>query len=753
LIKYLIKNQEKIWLILGFQLTLLLVKLYKMRISLLLLICFIFSLKSLSQNKQPRGSDNTIKSKELPGTHTVVAKEYKESDAAIDEEEQIEDNVSKRDRRQRLEVRPGIDPLAQRGVNPSVLAPGNDACSSATALTSGVATAGDNTGATYVASDPVPTCYFYGYGHTVWYSITIAAASTISVSVAAGTLVYPAVSVYSGSCGSLSQLKCKDNFSGSNPSTTTGCLSPGTYYIMVWDDAGTPGTFNITATATSGCANNNDACASAYSIPTVDLDGSWQTGFSTCSNFTSDASHDTYGYACYAKNQWFTFTAQGPNIEISVESSNSCFNPEITLFSSNPCGGGVTEIGLATYQGCLAGGFTSSSITLMNNVSTYAAPFYFTMTAGQQYWFSVSGKAACCGTYSVSVNNPADWAVTGTNCLNGTTICANGTYPGGHNLWGDQELTTSTIYNCNLGEEINSNWYYLNVQTGGSLTFTITPDNANDDYDYAVYAGNSCSLGAPMTCNYSGTPGSTGVSTAAGGFSNSTSASGIVWNQDLTVTTNSVYILYINGYTPSAGNFNFTFGGTAVLGCTTPTILSVNLLDFNAAQEDGNILLKWTTGNEINNDYFTLQRSTDGKNFVTIGKVKGIGNSDKLNSYSFTDSDVPSDKKTIYYRLKQTDFNGATKTYDIKQVNLYQHFSVIVYPNPSTGSFNFDFNAAMGSSVNTELTDAQGNLIISKSYLGSGVIQHNIIEPPQSGVYFLNITIDGQVIHKKLVKL
>ncbi|MEO8761427.1 MAG: hypothetical protein ABI388_08610 [Bacteroidia bacterium] len=647
--------------------------------------------------------------------HSLTEKERQQD---ISEENELEENEPKivllthEDTMRFINERRPANKL--NAPNSTMAAPGNDNCASATALTSGVLLAGQTTaGATNPASDPNPTCcksckfpwVFFGGGayNSVWYTITIGAASTIQVNVTDGTMTYAAVSIYSGACGSLSQVGCNSPYtSAGNPTKTTNCLPAGTYYIMVWDDWGTGGSFSIMATAVP-CVSNNDPCASAYAIPTVNLDGTWNTGFTTVGH-TQDGTIDPYGYACNLRNDWFSFVAQGPNIEITVASPVSCMNPEIELYSTNPCAGSGTEIGVATQQTCLTG-VSYSSISLLNNVNTLAAPFYFTLTTGNTYWFSVntSNAGACKGTYSVNVNNPSDPDPPGTDCATGEILCAGGTFSGASNLWGSQELNSSTVSCCNLGEEINSTWYVINILTGGTLTFTLQAVNGVDDYDYAMYKVATCFLGAPVSCNYSSYPGITGISTTgcsggttgascAGTCANGGSPSGVdcdgcsnvtnavnfnaasSWNKTLNVATGDVYIFYVNGYTPSSGSYFFTFGGTAVLGCTLPVVLPISLLSYNVTVNRSEVNLDWSTSSETNNNYFTIERSADGKNFEEFARVKGAGTSTEKRNYATIDyAPLPG---ASYYRLSQTDFNGKMNYLTIKMVNFAENKDV-----------------------------------------------------------------------------
>jgi hypothetical protein len=68
-----------------------------------------------------------------------------------------------------------------------------------------------------------------------------------------------------------------------------------------------------------------------------------------------------------------------------------------------------------------------------------------------------------------------------------------------------------------------------------------------------------------------------------------------------------------------------------------PCVLPVSFLNFSASVKFRRVHLSWTTAEEINNDYFVIERSTDGVDYEKIGVVEGSGTSSGLYQYSFTD--------------------------------------------------------------------------------------------------------------------
>lgn len=102
--------------------------------------------------------------------------------------------------------------------------------------------------------------------------------------------------------------------------------------------------------------------------------------------------------------------------------------------------------------------------------------------------------------------------------------------------------------------------------------------------------------------------------------------------------------------------------------CSEGIVLPVELISFYGQEENNQIILFWSTLTEINNDYFSIEKSLDGIYFSEIGQVPGTGNTNTLRNYSFPDN-FP-DKGVNYYCLKQVDYNGEYKYSQIISVNM-----------------------------------------------------------------------------------
>ena len=103
-------------------------------------------------------------------------------------------------------------------------------------------------------------------------------------------------------------------------------------------------------------------------------------------------------------------------------------------------------------------------------------------------------------------------------------------------------------------------------------------------------------------------------------------------------------------------------------GGSTSSPLPIDLVSFDASQKNKQVELNWETASETNNDFFTVERSMDGRLFAQIGHIAGAGSSEFSQKYSFIDKNPK--RGTNYYRLSQTDFDGHTETFDVTTVNV-----------------------------------------------------------------------------------
>ena len=136
--------------------------------------------------------------------------------------------------------------------------------------------------------------------------------------------------------------------------------------------------------------------------------------------------------------------------------------------------------------------------------------------------------------------------------------------------------------------------------------------------------------------------------------------------------------------------------------------------------------LTWTTANEVQTNHFDIEKSSNGKNFATIGIVKSQNR--PMNDYSFTDAE--NTEGVVYYRLKQVDTDGQYRYSKI--ISLRSALATIkVYPNPASYFIKIETDEVIEQ---VEILNALGQVVKTVSYT------HTIpIAPLSNGVYWLRI--------------
>jgi len=144
------------------------------------------------------------------------------------------------------------------------------------------------------------------------------------------------------------------------------------------------------------------------------------------------------------------------------------------------------------------------------------------------------------------------------------------------------------------------------------------------------------------------------------------------------INTSAVPNVGANTITASASSTEFILGASV-------SPLPVSLTSFNAFKNDKYIDLTWTTESELNNDFFIIEKSNDGENWIELTQVSGAGNSTSIQNYFTTD--FRPFMGLSYYRLIQIDFDGKKTITKHVTIN-FETENIIVFPNPFNNSIN-----------------------------------------------------------------
>ncbi len=179
--------------------------------------------------------------------------------------------------------------------------------------------------------------------------------------------------------------------------------------------------------------------------------------------------------------------------------------------------------------------------------------------------------------------------------------------------------------------------------------------------------------------------------------------------------------------------------------------LPVELAMFKAYTNTASVLLKWESIMEINNEYFTVERSTDGRNFESIGDIDGAGTSGERNRYVLADK-YPAEG-TNYYRLKQTDFDGKSEYFPVVAVEFSQTGAISVYPNPVRESLNMTVTGAKDDAAEVSIFSLSSGQIVysAQTYLNGNKAEIDVQNLPK-GMYNVVLTTGRKAFNTKFVK-
>jgi hypothetical protein len=232
----------------------------------------------------------------------------------------------------------------------------------------------------------------------------------------------------------------------------------------------------------------------------------------------------------------------------------------------------------------------------------------------------------------------------------------------------------------------------------------------------------------------------------SGTFSDETSAGGGVVS-GATLISGSIY--KFSGITIGNG-LRFSLGTTN----SSQTPLPVKFIDFTATTDNTNqqVILNWSTTSEVNNNYFTVERSSDGIQFVPVKELPSKGNSSKVQSYSVAD-----EKPLVgnsYYRIKQTDYNNNFTYSTILAINLsVSDISFGIFPNPSNGeSITLEIKT-VEKEVLVVVYDMIGNELFSKNATMENT-GNTYLDPSNKllpGNYIITVSSDKQICRQKLI--
>ena len=186
------------------------------------------------------------------------------------------------------------------------------------------------------------------------------------------------------------------------------------------------------------------------------------------------------------------------------------------------------------------------------------------------------------------------------------------------------------------------------------------------------------------------------------------------------------------------------FGEFAIASDSAVNPLPVKLISFNANGVNNDVLLTWKTAMELNNKGFMVERSIDGKKFESVQFVKGNGTTAQISNYLLLDEKAFNISNTLYYRLRQIDFDDTESYSNIVKVerNELSLSNVTAVPNPFVGTTTIEFVSAATSPYVISIVDVQGKEIATRTVNvkeGMNSILLPELEGANAGIYFINV--------------
>jgi Concanavalin A-like lectin/glucanases superfamily/Secretion system C-terminal sorting domain/F5/8 type C domain len=205
------------------------------------------------------------------------------------------------------------------------------------------------------------------------------------------------------------------------------------------------------------------------------------------------------------------------------------------------------------------------------------------------------------------------------------------------------------------------------------------------------------------------------------------------------VQANNLSLNQASNYLECTGQFTeYILGENA-------TVLSLNLLSFHATKINNKVYANWKTADEINVDKFIVERSTDGQRFNPIATTLAK-NTNGTHNYGIIDEQLPLNNGILYYRLKQVDLDGKTVFSQVVKIILQKGNLISIYPNPATDFININTTEQI---KNVFIANVTGQTVAV--FAPNTQNKYNISNLP-SGIYFVNMQTNNQIIRQKIIK-
>lgn len=424
----------------------------------------------------------------------------------------------------------------------------------------------------------------------------------------------------------------------------------------------------------------------------------------------------------------------------------------------------ITSAGVLQWQKCFGGSMDERALSVQQTSDGgYVAGGYTKSTDGDvagnhgdyDYWIvKMSSTGAlqwqkCLGGTSSDQGSSVQQTSDGGYIAAGFTASVNGDVTFNHgfeDLWMVKMNSTGNLqWQKSLGGTGVDQAYKVKQLSGGGF----------------VVAGSSYSLNGDVTGNHGGYDDWIARTDISGNivWQKSLGGSSVEECYSISTTTGNGYIL-AGGTLSNDGNVSGNHGDCdywIVKLNESAVALPVDLLSFDGVHDQNKNILQWSTAAEVNNNFFDLERSSDGEAFMTIARVSGQGNSSSVHQYEYADEEISSGS-SYYYRLRQEDYDGSSTYSNVIEIkSSARNIFFQVSPNPCSGIANIEYAVNDRAHVIISVYNSMGQMValIYDGLRENGIYRHQFSAKElglPAGMYTACLQEDADILYVKLVE-
>jgi len=182
-------------------------------------------------------------------------------------------------------------------------------------------------------------------------------------------------------------------------------------------------------------------------------------------------------------------------------------------------------------------------------------------------------------------------------------------------------------------------------------------------------------------------------------------------------------------------------------GFLITSILPVEFISFSASETRSGVLLNWSTSNEVSNKFFEIQKSADGRNWVTAGKVAATVNPASINKYQYIDQS--SGNTTKYYRIMQVDENGRFVFTEVKSITGTDNkMSAKMYKSGS--QVVIDFGKVPSAQMSVRVLSIDGQVVAQQNFSNAGTRINVPVSNISTGIYVVQLVQADSISAQKI---